>query len=149
MQYPKYQTLTVSSDAKNYTFLSSGPKGEFKIQAQFLQIENSDVYNLGFGALDAEGSVNDTIILNNGDRDKILATIAGFVSIFFETYHSTSLFFSGSTPSRTRLYRRAISLNLKELQESFEILGITYAEEAYEDFNPSKDYDAFLVRKLF
>ena len=114
MNYPRYQTLTVSPDYTIYTFTSSGLKGDFEIEVQFIPIEDTNYYNLGFGALDDNRQIDDTIVLNNGDRDKILATVAGFVKEFLDKYTKARVAFTGSTPSRTRLYRRALSLNLDE-----------------------------------
>ncbi len=148
MQYPKYETVTISPDAKNYTFVSSGPKGDFIIGVEFTCIQPPDFFNLGFGVLNEWGETDDIIILDNSDRNKILATVAGFVKMFFESYSNALVLFSGSTLARTRLYRRAISLNYDELQKDFNIFGvISYDSGEYEIFNASKDYEAFLVVK--
>ncbi len=151
MQYPKYQALTTKPDFTGFSFISMGPKGNFEIEVQFtfiLQNEDSIFYNLGFGTIAKNGELNDAVVLNNGDRDKILATIVGFIVIFFEQYPTASIFFSGSTPARTRLYRRAITLNLKELQRDFEIIGIpSNSDEKPNLFVRGKEYLAFLVRK--
>lgn len=146
MQHLKYEALIVSPDARNYTFISSGPKGNFEIEVQFTIIGGTDFYNLGFGVLNNRGEIDDTIILNNNDRDKILATVAGFVKIFLDSYLNTAVLFSGSTLARTRLYRRAISLNYEKLQEDFNIFGVlSYDSGKYEVFDPSGQYEAFLV----
>ena len=148
MQNPKYDTLTVSPDARNYTFISAGPRGDFEIEVQFTAIGNTNFYNLGFGVLNQCGEIDDTIVLNNNDRDKILATVAGFVKIFLESYLNAAVLFSGSTLARTRLYRRAISLKYEKLQEDFNIFGvISYDNGRYEVFDPAGQYEAFLVIK--
>jgi hypothetical protein len=148
MQYPKYQTLSVSPDYTIYTFISSGTKGEFEIEVQFTPIEETGYYNLGFGALDDNRQIDDTIILNNGDRDKILATVAGFAKEFLDKHPHAAVAFSGSSPARTRLYRRAISINLEELSLEFEILGFLQDEDlTLEAFRPANNYTAFVVKK--
>ena len=148
MQYPKYETLAVSPDATNYTFVSTGPKGNFNVGVAFTFIQSPNFFNLGFGVLNEQGETDDIIILDNGDRNKILATVAGFVKIFFESYPDALVLFSGSTIARTRLYRRAICLNYDELQKDFIIFGvISYDDGAYEIFDSSKEYEAFLVIK--
>ena len=148
MQYPKYQALTVSPDAKTYTFVSSGPKGDFNVGVEFTFIQSPNFFNLGFGVLNEWGETDDLIILDNGDRNKILATVAGFFKMFFESYPDALVLFSGNTLARTRLYRRAISLNYEELQKDFNIFGvISYDSGEYEIFNASKEYEAFLVLK--
>ena len=151
MQYPKYETLLTKPDFTGFTFISIGPNGNFEIEVQFTPIIESEeviFYNLGFGAIDKSGELDDTIILNNGDRNKIIATIAGLTMIFLKQYPTASVFFSGSTPARTRLYRRSIAINIEELKHDFEIIGIPKDERKKPElFVPDEDYVAFLVRK--
>lgn len=50
----------------------------------------------------------------------------------------------GSTVTRTRLYRIAISTNLEELSSKFDILGLRSLE--WQPFEKNTDYSAFLFR---
>jgi len=68
-----------------------------------------------------EGKVNDYIKNDNKDRNKILATVAAAVYEFTSHYPDRFIFFVGSTPERTRLYRMALAINLDELNVDFEI----------------------------
>src|SRR5687768_1095395 len=115
MHYENYSPLHVSSDALEYKFFSSGPKGQICIVVQFVKTDSPDIYNLAFGNLLPDGDIDDLVKNNNNDRNKILATIAAAVYEFTAKYPGKRIYFTGSTPERTRLYRMALSLNLDEL----------------------------------
>lgn len=123
MNIPKYELLT-NKDVTLFTFKSKGINGEIDKGIVYKATKNSNIYNLGFGDLvfdpiQKKYIIDDFAISDNGDRDKVLATVAKSAYIFSEKYPEKIIFFKGSTKSRTRLYRRAISLNLKELSETF------------------------------
>jgi hypothetical protein len=61
-------------------------------------------------------------ISNNGDSPKVLATVASTVYAFLERYPDAYVFATGSTNSRTRLYRMGISANYLEIRKDFNIL---------------------------
>ncbi len=115
MKYEKYEELNVSFDSLEYEFVSRGPKGDIKKVIQFSSTAVSEVYNLAFGNLNEDRSIDDLAVNDNKDRNKILATVVYAVSLFYRKYPDKWIFFAGSTPERTRLYRMAISLNLEEL----------------------------------
>ena len=149
MQYPKYPVLNTSPDNTVFSFVSTGPNGDFVIEVQFTPINGTILFNLGFGVKSENGEIDDIIAINNGDRDKILATVAGFVKDFGQTYPYTVIFFSGSTLARTRLYRRAISINYNQLKNDFEILGLPFGSSfEAENFSPTGNYEAFLIRRI-
>jgi hypothetical protein len=129
MNYEKYDSISGSSDSLEFEFTSEGPNGEFKKIVQFSQTNNPEIYNLGFGDKLENGEIDDHIRNNNQDRNKILATVATIVYEFTSKYPSKMVFFSGSTEERTRLYRMAISKNLKELETDFKILGVNFDEQ--------------------
>jgi hypothetical protein len=150
MNYPKYDAVTTKPDFTGFSFVSNGDKGQFPIGVQFTLFVEPSLYNLGFGLLDENGQIDDSIVLNNGDRSKILATVAGLVQIFLKQHPSVSVFFAGSTPARTRLYRRAISINYQELKEVLNIIGIADdSNNSLEPFTPGKNYLAFIVKNKF
>jgi hypothetical protein len=57
------------------------------------------------------GELDDLVRNDNQDRNKILATIAVIVYEFTSIYPEKMVFFAGSTPERTRLYKIAITMN--------------------------------------
>ncbi|HMH21572.1 MAG TPA: hypothetical protein VK563_07345 [Puia sp.] len=146
MKYERYHIESSSSFLK-FEFISKGPKGNIKKQVIFRQTDDPDVYNLGFGDVDPDtGDINDIAVTNNNDSQKVLATVAWTVVSFFERNPGKFVFATGSTTSRTRLYRIGISTNLKEIQKDFEIFG--YQGFKWEIFEPGKDYEAFLIRNI-
>jgi len=94
--------------------------------------------------------LNDSTITNNGDRNIILATVAKSVYLFTEKYPNKLVFFKGSTVGRTRLYRRAISINLQELSETFTIFGAIKNEfdnVTSVAFKPNEDFFGFIIKR--
>src|SRR5688572_26982983 len=106
-----------------YTFKSVGTNGVIPIVVHFTETEDTGIFDLAFGLILNNGILNDGIRLNNGDRDKILATIVAAISKFTTEYPEKVIWFTGSSPDRTRLYRMIITLHLEELSKSFTILG--------------------------
>ena len=78
---------------------------------------------------------------------KILATVIKISENFFADNQDVSVFITGSTPSRTRLYQIAISTNLPLLSMTYEIYG--FRDSSWETFQKNATYEAFLVQKLF
>jgi hypothetical protein len=147
MKYERYTELLVTSDYLVYEFISTGPKGAIPKIIQFTKIEE-EIINLAFGNKKADGDIDDLARDGNMDRDKILATVVAVLRIFFDRYPDKCVFFKGSTPGRTRLYRMAITLNLEELRTDFEIVGALTAKSTFKDgdFQKGIDYYGFFVQ---
>ncbi len=145
MKYEKYY-IEASASLLKYEFYSEGPRGTVRKQVVFKAFrENPNVFNLGFGDVDENGEINDTAITNNHDSQKVLATVALTVFKFYERYPDCYVFVTGSTKTRTRLYRMGITNNLAEIRNDFDIYG--FIEESWETFMEHRDYEAFLVKK--
>lgn len=147
-KYPSKANKTQTT----FTFVSEGDKGSFIKLINYTEVEFHDiknVYNLGFGDLnEATGEVDDLIVSNNQDREKILATVAHTVLIFTNRYPESFVIFKGSSPVRTRLYQMAIGKYIEELSELFDIAGFTKTGISLFDKNMS--YDTFIIsRKIF
>lgn len=107
-----------------FEFESEGKIGRVPKLVAFQPTNLKGVYNLAFGDKNADtGQINDKIITDNGDRDKVLATVAATVYAFTDKYPDSWVYLTGSTKSRTRLYRMGISRFLEELNEDFEVYG--------------------------
>jgi hypothetical protein len=119
MKHERYEGMISLSDKLEFKFFSEGPKGKIAIVIQFTKLMNNDIYNLAFGNPKADGSIDDKITNDNKDRNKILATIAVAIYEFTALYPDRLIFFCGSTPQRTRLYRMALTTKLKELEKRF------------------------------
>ena len=79
-------------------------------------------YNLGFGDKNEKtGDIDDNVITNNGDSQKVLATVASSLVQFTEQYPNAMVYATGSTKARTRLYRIGISNNLEMIQDRSDV----------------------------
>lgn len=145
-RYAGYDFTDSSSNSKVYEFTSIGPNGYIKKIVQFSQTEEADVYNLAFGNVSIDGTIDDYTTNNNKDRDKILATVAAIVFDFTSVFPNSYIFFVGSTKERTRLYRMAISLNYEELNKTFIICGLN-EKGKFEIFQKNLPYCGFLIKR--
>ncbi|AXY73494.1 hypothetical protein D3H65_05660 [Paraflavitalea soli] len=149
MKYEKYTDLIIANNNLVYEFTSIGPKGAISKIVQFTLTEDEAIVNLAFGNKKEDGSIDDLARNDNKDMNKILATVVSILKIFFEAYPDKWIFFAGSTPERTRLYRMAITLNYEELIVEYEIVEVLSEGGDFLDviFEKGRDYVAFLVRK--
>lgn len=145
MKLPKYQ-LKATDKLASYEFVSEGPKGLIVKRIQFTLINRDEVFNLAFGDKDPfSGAIDDLAISNNGDSEKILATVIGAVYAFCDKHPDAWIFATGSSATRTRLYQIGIAKYYQDINEEFEIYGLI--EENWELFEPGKNYLAFLAKR--
>ena len=147
MNKPKY--IYKSEDQlKIYEFISEGPKGLIKKMVAYTFTGTENIYNLGFGDYNEETkTIDDKSITNNGDSLKVLATVASTVYAFTEKYPNASIFATGSTSVRTRLYRMGITNNIEDIKADFDVYGLTVATNVWEEFVAGEDYEAFLISR--
>ena len=145
MKYDKYE---LESDKKLlvFEFTSVGTKGQIKKLIQYTETNLKDYYNLGFGDKNEKtGEIDDTTITNNGDSQKVLATVASTVYAFTDKYPDAWIYAVGSNNARTRLYRMGITNNLLEIKKDFEVYGLK--EGQWHEFRKTTEYKAFLIRR--
>ena len=129
-----------------FEFVSEGPKGKILKLIKFSETNLKNLFNLGFGDKDTNTSdINDLAISNNGDSEKILATVVSAVYAFTDKYPDSWIYATGSTRARTRLYRMGISKYIAEVKSDFDVYGLVNDE--WEIFQQETDYDAFLVKR--
>jgi len=129
-----------------FEFISEGPKGLIHKLVRYQLTNLKGIYNLAFGDKDlTTGEIDDTVISNNEDSEKVLATVVATVYAFTEKYPDTWIYATGSTKSRTRLYRMGITRFLSEVYEDFEVLGERNGD--WEAFQRDVEYESFLVRR--
>lgn len=146
MKYQRYEYQT-EDELHYFEFTSIGPKGEIKKIVEYTKVSIENIYNLGFGDYDKEGNrIDDKIVTNNGDSQKVLATVVSTVYAFTGKYPECWVFATGSTEVRTRLYRMGITNNLAELQVDFLVYGMKM-DESLEEFIIGEDYLGFLVTR--
>jgi hypothetical protein len=104
------------------------------------------VFNLVFGDLRADGTIDDNVVSDNKDRNKILKTVAMAVFDFTQRFPDRYVYFEGSTPARNRLYRMTITTNLEELSKTLSIWGIIQNND-FESFQKQGNYTGFLTKR--
>lgn len=131
---------------KTFRFVSEGPNGKIAKLIRFDKMEIEHLYNLAFGdQQSASDQLDDQSVSNNGDTQKVLATVARAVEIFTIKHPSSWIYATGSTRSRTRLYQMGINRFLPYILEDFVVLGLT--EGGWKKFQQGVLYDAFLVKR--
>ncbi|MFA6924707.1 MAG: hypothetical protein WC223_10710 [Bacteroidales bacterium] len=145
MNLPRYQ-LKGGDGLTTYEFVSEGRKGRIPKLIQFTTTNMEGVYNLAFGDKDAKtGQINDKVISNNGDSEKVLATVVAAVYAFVEKKPDAIIYAIGSTKSRTRLYRMGITRYITEVKKDFDVLG--FRDKNWHPFRKDVEYESFLVIK--
>lgn len=145
MKLDRYE-LKVGENFITFEFVSEGPKGKMIKVVQFQQIDETDVYNLAFGDFNPlTGNLDDKIITDNGDSEKVLATVVAAIYIFTEQYPNAWVYAIGSTASRTRLYRMGINKYFDIANKDFDILGEQQNELKW--YEKGKDYQAFAIHR--
>ena len=83
MNLPQYE-VTPDENLYKFTFISEGKNGKVEKIVLYEEI-NEGVFNLAFGDKDiTTGHINDRIVTNNGDTEKVLATVISTVYTFFD-----------------------------------------------------------------
>jgi len=145
MKLEKY-TLIAEDSFMVYEFTSSGPKGIIPKIVKFSETNFQGLYNVAFGDKDlSTGGLNDLAISNNGDSEKVLATVVEAVYSFTDQFPGSFVYATGSNKARTRLYRMGITKYLKEIAKDFEVFGLRNHE--WEIFEKGIEYEAFLAKR--
>jgi len=155
MTYDHYEDLRFTEDHLYFLFISEGPKGRLKKLVIYSQLKIiPDAYNLALGTLRINDRGNEyvdsTEISDNGDRNKILATIAVTAYNFIEEYPDKKIYITGLNKARTRLYQMAINHAYAELTKNFILFGNISEETNKYEFQPFEkgvNYTGFLVQK--
>lgn len=145
MKLDRYE-LKAEKSLTVFEFVSEGPKGKIAKLVQYGETNLKGFFNLAFGDKDlATGEIDDSVVSNNNDSDKILATVVATVYAFTDKRPEAWVYATGSTRSRTRLYRMGLTKYLEEIQEDFELYG--QKEGEWQPFEKGVEYEAFLVQR--
>ncbi|MDR3697816.1 DUF6934 family protein [Mucilaginibacter sp.] len=151
MDINRYDDIKFSTDFKTFSFISTGPKGNLVKVVQFIDFRHVQAsHNLALGT--RRGDVIDyNETTDNGDRDRILATIFHIATAFSHGYPDQRIFIRGRNQATTRLYRGTINHEYLNIIKEFIIYGGIYVENEgrynFEQFISSKQYDAFLFER--
>lgn len=147
MKIEKY-SLKSESNFTVFEFISEGPNGLIRKLIQFQKTNQPNLYNLAFGDKNLEtGELDDIVISNNGDNEKVLATVVDSLYAFFDKYPYASVYVTGSTSARTRLYRMGINRFYEEMVQDFILYG--QVGNIFYEFEKDKDYTGFLTERKF
>ena len=131
-----------------FEFLSEGKRGKIVKIIQFSPMNYEGLYNLAFGDKNSlTGELNDGAITDNGDSEKVLATVVASIYTFSEKYKGSWIYATGSTKTRTRLYRMGINKYFEMALTDFEIMGEWQGE--WEVYVKGTDYNAFAVSRKY
>ncbi len=145
MKLDRYE-LKAGKNLTVFEFISDGPRGQISKLIQFTPTNYKDLYNLAFGDKHTEtGQIDDSVISNNGDSERVLATVVATVYAFTDKYPEAWIYATGSTKARTRLYRMGISKYLEDAKKDFVIFGQVHNE--WEAFVVGLDCEAFVVKR--
>lgn len=151
MHQPSYEFS--HNQAARYKFRSEGPRSIEKI-VEFTPTTFKNIFNLAFGDLLPDGTIDDIATSNNGDLAKVLSTVVKILDDFTTRYPRATVYFAGSTAQRTRLYGRIIKTYHSLFKSHFDITVIIKGggENGYRQlvFDPLKnlDYTAFLIKRI-
>ena len=138
--------VEVDDSISLFEFSSEGRNGKIKKLVRYSRTNIKNMYNLGFGDKDEQtGEINDKVITDNGDSEKVLATVAATLYAFTAEKPTVYVFITGSNEARTRLYRMGISKYFKEISKDFTVRGLQ--NSAWKPFKPNGNYKAFLINR--
>jgi len=139
IQTPTYEFYTTES-GDHYNFKSVGKNGEIEKVARFDKL-GRNIYNIAFGDWN-NNKLHDRAVSNNGDKDKILATVGRIISDFTETLPEALVFARGVDQVRTRLYQQEINKHLDIIGPFFMIWG--FLDGRWTPFKKGVNYHAFI-----
>jgi hypothetical protein len=146
MNLPTYDVKLKSEISNTFEFFSEGKNGKIRKVVVFQKIADG-IFNLAFGdKIEETGTLDDENVSDNGDTEKVLATVVLTIFMFTDKYPDAYIFATGSTPARTRLYRRSIFKFIEEAKENFNLYGVLDDQQT-EVFIPNKDYKGFVIQR--
>lgn len=147
MKIEKYN-LKSDSVLTRFEFISEGTKGTIRKLIAFQETTDPGLFNLAFGGKGPESEgIDDLSVSNNGDTEKVLATVISALYAFCEKYPDAYVYASGSTKARTRLYRRGITKYYKQVVADFYLYG--QIGNDFMEFEIGVDYEGFLAQRKF
>ncbi len=138
--------LYADESGADFFFVSTGPRGEIQKAIQFRPMKEQGIFNLAFGDLNIDtGELDDEARSNNGDVEKILATVAKATYTFTQYNPMCWIYATGSSLSRNRICRTALDKYLVEIEENFEVFA--EGPNGWQLYQKGGAYTAFLIRE--
>jgi hypothetical protein len=143
MEEPFYD-FRILKEELTFIFESKGKRIITK-RVIFQKLDTENYFQMALVDVLQNGIFDDVIVSDNGDRNKVLATVYQILSYFLNLYPCATVLFAGSTPSRTRLYQIVINTELEKATQLFNISG--FYGDSFESFSKNKSYEAFAISK--
>jgi hypothetical protein len=150
MNFPIYKDIFNSRDWMTFQFESNGPKGCVWKVIQFTRLQKRGYYNLALGDWSGRDDLDFETVTDNGDHEKVLATVAVAIYAWSERFPRRKIIIQGSNAARTRLYRMAINKGWEELNKVFLIRGMSRNEAkklVISPYDRKKVFEAYLVQR--
>jgi hypothetical protein len=129
-----------------FRFDSIGPKGIIPKLIVYQPMGAENEFNLALLDITQTG-LSDFSISANGDMEKVIASVIATFDLFFRHHPDARVVFSGSSPSRIRLYCIIISKYEEIATETFHLYGIRQGN--YERFKKDIAYESFIIEKRY
>lgn len=149
MNLDHYQ-FRLRSDYHEYEFFSLGTNGRIRkiVRLSLIKSRNIPFYNLAFGDWkNGTNHLDDTTVSNNGDKTKVLSTVATIVLDFTDRHPDAIIHAEGSTPARNRLYQMGISQLWNEVKMLFQVYGVK-SDGSLESFRKNENYHSFYAKRI-
>ncbi len=140
-----------ATNSTRYEFESVGPKGIIKKCVEITALKRKNTFNIGFGDMRSDSTIDDKSETNNKDLIRVFATVLAIMKDFMLNNPTAILYFSGSTDQRTAIYHYILKRNFTFINNEYSITGILLVDGIpYEVvFDPTADspFLAFLIKK--
>jgi hypothetical protein len=140
MDKPFYE-FTILDDAFRFEFTSIG-KNKIEKVVIFQKTNLKSYYNLVLSDLLPDGTIYVFAVSNNGDLEKIIATVGQTIIAFLAYNPDAYVAFSGSTPARTRMYNIILTKEFSNLGK-YNLVGLRNLELV--PFETNQIYEAFVI----
>ena len=142
-----YELLASAPDLREATFNSYNKDGNaVLLKIQIDSPENPllpNVYNLCFGPLKDDGTIDDTAQISHQDLNKVFSTIIFFSLTFLQENPNFTIGLDGSDDVRAYLYHRMFRSNKTSLDEYFMALGVDWFVRLLRNDDYERDADGF------
>ena len=140
--YPYYEL----GRPMHYFFESIGEeKSVYKIVAFTLLVNGN--WNLGFGDLAENGSIDDSVVTNNHDVRNVIGTVAKIAIDFLRKYPERTIEIKPVDDKRKTLYNLVFQRYFEEINMFIEVSGVI--GNAKEPYVSTKTYDKFTIKLKF
>jgi hypothetical protein len=135
--------FTENIDEYQYDFLSISDKKTVQKVVILTVTENPKIFNLALFDRLENGLLSDISESKNNDLEIILATVFKIIEKFLTKNFDKFVLFRGSDDRRQRLYRIAISRELEQLLERFNVWGVVAGTPV--PFSKNQEFEFYLI----